>query len=1692
MSKLLAILILSTGALFAADDESVITIYQLNNAPFFTTSAGATDATSDPIILSGGAYTLHAINGRTAISVTIDPAILSSRIDDNDLWASEGIAVVEWNSLISTPPAVVSSTNAKLYPMSAGANSLSFTFAASDFGGERVDDATWPAGLSLLRAHAWDQTDGKTTFANPNPNGGRTAYSSVSKWIQVQVFPGGDDGYFVPGDWTPYVATAIPAPYALHNTGINPTNSGRTVDAIIREQNFRSFGIAITGYDETTVAGQLQYRVGASGSWTDFPALTPGQALLLDNTCSIRFGPAGDPDGSQPDIDTPVIVNASLWAQRGSQALSGSVVTLASRTDVPLALPGQFFDLIPVNDEPSVVDPVDGIGVPINAGLQVVELGSELSPGAPDESAQILTAEIVSSSLSRSDLFSVAPAFDSQQRLTFTPGPGVTGLATIVYHVRDDGGTAWGGDDTSPDYSITILVGADLVVPAPYPLLNAGVNPLNTGLSIWGVTQGFADPVSDLPKRGLLITGLSSSMPAGTWQYQQTSASAWLNLPAIASGNALCLDHRARIRFVPSGPSDGTQPDLDLADAVRIRLWLVDGDQGTSGAVASLASLGAASGPSLPAIDLDQIPINDEPSILSPESAILIGATGGPRVVPVFAGVGLGAPDETAQTWAVETVSSAVPGGLLVSGPSWDASGNLVFEPVSGATGSFSVTYQVRDSGGVAWGGDELSSTASVTVTVMPGYTVSAPYALLNSGANPANTGATMPDIAAALGRSNIGMAITRADAPSADGRLQYRLTSALPWIDLPAIPAASCLLLDARASVRYLPTGPSDGTQPDRTLGALADVRTWEVAGAQGASGSVVTIASRSDLGSQGLVVNAHLIPINDEPAATGRCAAVVSSRFGGSTSVQAFAGLAAGAPDEGSQSIINATVLSVGNPALFSVQPSLSTVGVLTFTPAGSTGTTTVSWRIQDSGGTAWGGDDLSPTYSTTITLDDGRIVPAPYALRNIGINPHNAGVTIDSLTTAIGEPGQGLALTWLDSSAIAGQFQYQVVGNGWSDIPTLSAGQAFLLDATAHIRFVPAGAIDGSQPDLTSRTIAARSWTTVPAQVGSVVTLNSITAGTAVDASVHAIPVNDQPTITDLTGSVSSPQNASVTRSVWTTINRGAPDENSQGVNLINILNSNPGLFTTGPTLLINGTLSYTPAPDTEGIAVLTFQVQDDGGTGSYGGVDTSPIYTVTISIAGGGGNATILSPYALKNIGVNPYNSGRSVADLLTDYGVPDAVGLVVSDADLTSIPGILQWKPAGGFWQGVSGLPATALLLDRTSIIRFGPRGLASGEQPAITAARIVSVLTLDTWPSGAHTGDRVSTASLPGTPLPASISFQLIPVNDQPYVQDVNWSTRVPLNPGARTAQLYGSALAGPPDEVVTQTTSVEILSIRDPNLFLVQPSSDSSGRCSFTAKNNVVGATLVKYRVRDDGGNDYGGVSLGKELPFIINIGEVNSPPILEPQAQQVIASVGVPVTIVISAYEPDNERIAAAFARMSQLGAVLGPITATRQSGVQQPWTVSFTYLPRGVGTETLRIPVTDPNRLESVATVTITVQPLAPIYDRPTIVSRPSYWWQLDGTWSYTLVTERERLGLPAALTYELVDAPATALISGSQIIWDTVNADLVDGDPVYRFIFKVLDSNDRSRYDVQQVFVAPGDRSLRQPTSIGGGG
>lgn len=135
---------------------------------------------------------------------------------------------------------------------------------------------------------------------------------------------------------------------------------------------------------------------------------------------------------------------------------------------------------------------------------------------------------------------------------------------------------------------------------------------------------------------------------------------------------------------------------------------------------------------------------------------------------------------------------------------------------------------------------------------------------------------------------------------------------------------------------------------------------------------------------------------PVNDAPSFTKGADQVNSQDSSPVTyTVSFWATAISKGPANESLQTVNFLVSNTNN-ALFTSQPTISPVGQLQYTVAGNAlGTATISVRIQDDGGTANGGVDISPIQTFTITVNSTRCYK-PAVVNNSITVPTQHGVT------------------------------------------------------------------------------------------------------------------------------------------------------------------------------------------------------------------------------------------------------------------------------------------------------------------------------------------------------------------------------------------------------------------------------------------------------------------------------------------------------------------------------------------------------------------------------------------------------------------------------------------------------------------------------------------------------------------------
>ncbi len=119
-------------------------------------------------------------------------------------------------------------------------------------------------------------------------------------------------------------------------------------------------------------------------------------------------------------------------------------------------------------------------------------------------------------------------------------------------------------------------------------------------------------------------------------------------------------------------------------------------------------------------------------------------------------------------------------------------------------------------------------------------------------------------------------------------------------------------------------------------------------------------------------------------------------------------------------------------------------------------------------------------------------------------------------------------------------------------------------------------------------------------------------------ATTVAITVLAVNDQPSFTASNPPAVSTDGAKTVPGFITNFTAGPTNESSQTALAYPVSNvSNPGLFSAGPSVATNGTLTYTPATGVGGTSTFDVRVQDSGGTAN-GGIDTSAAQTFTITV------------------------------------------------------------------------------------------------------------------------------------------------------------------------------------------------------------------------------------------------------------------------------------------------------------------------------------------------------------------------------------------------------------------------------------------------------------------------------------------
>ena len=940
---------------------------------------------------------------------------------------------------------------------------------------------------------------------------------------------------------------------------------------------------AVNDAPEFTGVNGTIYENGGAQSITVASAIIAGppdeaaQGLTFEITANSNPGlfasaPTIAADGTltaTPVADTLGSANLTVVLRDNGGTANGGVDVSAPQTIV--------LTVDDVNDAPSFVAGPNQT-VAEDAGAQTVaNWATAISDG--DSGTQALTFIVQNNT--NPGLFTVAPAISPTGALSYTSAPDANGSASITIVLRDNGGTTNGGSDTSPPATFTISVTPvndapqiDLNGPAPGTGYAADFVEGSTPVAIVDAAQLT---VSDIDSSTLASASIVITNPVDGASEVLTVNVGASGLVASFTGATLSLTGTAPLATYQGVLRTTTYANLSSTpDKTTRQITFVATDaEGATTAPPAIATIGLSG-------------VNSPPTFVPGPNQTVAEDAGAQTVANWATAISDGDSGTQALTFIVQNNTNP---GLFTVAPAISPTGALSYTSAPDANGSASITIVLRDNGGTTNGGSDTSPPATFTISVTP--VNDAPQIDLNGPAP--GTG-----YAADFVEGSTPVAIVDAAQLTVSDIDSSTLASASIVITNPVDGASEVLTVNVGASglvasftgatlsltgaaplatyqgVLRTTTYANLSSNPDKSTRQITFVAT-DVEGATTAPPAIATI------GLSGVNSPPTFTPGSNQNVFEDAGAQTVTNWATASTMGRRYPG-----PDLRRQ--------SEHEPDPVRGRASISPTGTLNYTSAtNANGTASITIVLQDNGGTANGGSNTSTPVTFTISVGavndaPGFNIPAtsPSVLENAGAQ------TVAGFASAINagppdESGQALSFA-VSVTATTGSLAF-ITPPTMTASGTLSYAPQANTSGTATVQVILSD--DGGTANGGIDTSAAQTFT------------------------LSVLGVNSAPTFT-AGGDVSVLEDSGSYSAVWASaIDDGDVDE-TQGLTFIVQGNTNPSLFAGAPAInATTGVLSFTPATDANGSADLAIVLRDDGGTAN-GGIDTSTVATLTITL------------------------------------------------------------------------------------------------------------------------------------------------------------------------------------------------------------------------------------------------------------------------------------------------------------------------------------------------------------------------------------------------------------------------------------------------------------------------------------------
>ncbi|WP_199245377.1 DUF4347 domain-containing protein [[Phormidium] sp. ETS-05] len=246
-------------------------------------------------------------------------------------------------------------------------------------------------------------------------------------------------------------------------------------------------------------------------------------------------------------------------------------------------------------------------------------------------------------------------------------------------------------------------------------------------------------------------------------------------------------------------------------------------------------------------------------------------------------------------------------------------------------------------------------------------------------------------------GDSLSGIAVVGNNAdPTTEGTWQYS-ADGINWFDIGTVgDDSTALALSVATKLRFVPVADYNGIPRSLVVRALdRGYGAGFTAGATRVNVNTTINGGSSSISSTTSNLNTTVNSINDPPSFSHLGDQTLPTWTNLPQTVPNWAiPLAFGPADESTQTVANFLVTIASGDTLFTTLPDVANDGTLSYSPTGEPGTATISVQLQDSGGTADGGNDTSAPATFIIT------VPPPIV--NLEVIPHIGSEVTSSIIT------------------------------------------------------------------------------------------------------------------------------------------------------------------------------------------------------------------------------------------------------------------------------------------------------------------------------------------------------------------------------------------------------------------------------------------------------------------------------------------------------------------------------------------------------------------------------------------------------------------------------------------------------------------------------------------------------------------